>query len=50
MDYEAFKLFRQREESGPLMNPTAGGYDAVCYDDGIYFGGEYQILDAGLFV
>ena len=50
MDYEAFKLFRQREESSPTMNPAAGGYDAVCCDNGVYFGVEYKILDPGLFV
>ena len=50
MDYAAFTLFKQREESSPAMNPAAGGYDVICCDNGIFFGVEYQILDSGLFI
>ena len=48
-DPEAFKLFRQREESSPAMHPSAGGYYSVVVDNGVFFGAKYEILDSGLF-
>ena len=47
---EAFKVFRQREESSPAMNSAAGGYYSVASDGGVIFGAKYEILDSELFV